>query len=99
MDHQPLHLDSEAEVFLFQLCVHGILVLPLHTLVLLSLTKIYGGWLVHVVLPLVVSEHHLTVKLQLQVKGEKSQIGSERVCECLRVGVGGCVRACSSTHT
>ena len=65
VDHQPLQLDSKAEVLLLQLCVHGVLVLPLDALVLLSLAEVDGRRVVHVVLPLVVSEHHLTVELQL----------------------------------
>lgn len=65
VDHQPLHLDAKAQVLLLQLRVHGVLVLPLHALVLLPVAKINGWRLVHVVLPLVVPEHHLTVQLQL----------------------------------
>lgn len=66
MDHQPLHLDPKAEVFLLQLGVHGVLVLPLHALVLLAVAEVDGRRLVHVVLPLVVPEHHLAVKLELR---------------------------------
>lgn len=66
VDHQPLHLDPKAEVFLLQLCVHGVLVLPLDALVLLSIAEVDGWRFVHVVLPLVVPEHHLAVELQLQ---------------------------------
>lgn len=65
VDHQPLQLDAKAEVLLLQLCVHGVLVLPLDALVLLALAEVDGRRVVHIVLPLVVSEHHLTVELQL----------------------------------
>lgn len=76
VDHQPLHLDPEAEVFLLQLCVHGVLVLPLHALVLLALAEVDGRRLVHVVLPLVVSEHHLAVELEL--RGDRGRSEEER---------------------
>lgn len=71
MDHQPLKLDPEAEVFLFQLGVHGVLVLPLNALVLFSVAKVNGRRFVHVVLPLVVPEHHLAMELELVGGGEK----------------------------
>lgn len=78
VDHQPLHLDPKAEVFLLQLGVHGVLVLPLHALVLLAVTKVDGRRLVHVVLPLVVSEHHLAVKLELRERKEKKNKKTRR---------------------
>lgn len=71
MNHQPLHLNPKAEVFLLQMFIHGVLALPLDTLVLLSFPKVDGGRLLHVVLPLVVPEHHLAVQLQLHNMHEK----------------------------
>ncbi len=71
VDHQPLKLDSKAEVFLLQLCIHGVLVLPLNALVLLSIAKVDGRRLIHVVLPLVVSEHHLAMELKLEGRERK----------------------------
>jgi len=65
VEHQPLHLDSKAEIFLLQLNIHGILALPLVALIFLAIAKVDGWRVVHVVLPLVVPEHHLAVHLQL----------------------------------
>lgn len=67
VNHHPLHLDAEAVVFLLHPSVGGVFLLSLFTFVLFSLNaEVYGRGLVHVVLALVVSEHHLTVHLQLE---------------------------------
>lgn len=70
VNHKPLHLYTKTQVLFLQLSIHGILVLPLHTLVLLSLTKVNERRLVHVILPLVVPKHHLAVQLQLEKQKE-----------------------------
>lgn len=67
VNHHPLHLDAEAVVLLLHPSVGGVFLLSLVTLVLISLnTEVCGRWLIHVVLALVVPEHHLTVHLQLE---------------------------------
>lgn len=71
VNHKPLHLYTKTQVFFLQLCIHGVLVLPLHALVLLSLTKFNGRWFIHVIFPLVVSKHHLAVQLKLEKENER----------------------------
>ena len=64
--HQPLHLDSIAVKLLFHMDKKRILVLPLGALAIITLaSKIHRWRFVHVSLPLVVTEHHLAVQLQL----------------------------------
>lgn len=67
VNHHPLHLDAEAVVLVLHLSIGGIFFLPLFALLLLSIdAEVYGWGFVHVVLALVVSEHNLTVHLQLE---------------------------------
>lgn len=66
VDHHPLHLYAIAIIFLLHLCVDRVFVFAFVALVLVTLnTKVNRWGLVHVVLTLVVAEHHLTVQLQL----------------------------------
>ena len=67
MDHHPLRFYSIAVEALFHLCKLRVLVLSLPALLFIS-TKVPRRRLVHIILPLVVSEHHLTVQLQLEQK-------------------------------
>lgn len=67
VNHHPLHLDAKAVVLLLHLSIGGIFFLPLVALLLLSIAaEVYRWGFIHVVLALVVSEHHLTVHLQLE---------------------------------
>lgn len=67
VNHHPLHLDPKAVVLLLHPSIGGVFLLPLVALLLLSIAaEVYGWGFVHVVLALVVSEHHLTVHLQLE---------------------------------
>lgn len=70
MDHQPLQLNSKATEFFFHADKEGIFVLSLRALVIVTLaSKVYRGRFVHVSFPLVVTEHHLAVQLQLRKSG------------------------------
>lgn len=73
--HQPLHLDSIAVKLLLHMDKKRILVLPLGALAIITLySKIHRWRFVHVSLPLVVTEHHLAVQLQLRTSGQRSRI-------------------------
>lgn len=74
VDHEPLHLDAVAQVLLLELSVHRVLLLPLRPLIILSFSEIDGRRLVHVVLPLVVSDLHLTVQFQLETNGTNGKL-------------------------
>lgn len=72
MDHQPLHLDTIATDLLLHAGNKRVLVLPFGALIIITLpSEIDGRWLVHVSLPLVVTEHHLAIQLQLRVNGKE----------------------------
>ena len=72
VDHHPLHLDAVTVVFLLHLSIDGVFDLTFVALLLFTLdTKVNGRGLVHVVLALVVAEHHLTVQLQLDGGGRR----------------------------
>lgn len=72
MDHQPLHLDTVAADLLLHAGNKRVLVLPLAAFIVITLpSEIDRWWLVHVGLPLVVTEHHLAVQLQLRVEGKE----------------------------
>lgn len=75
MDHHPLGLYPIAIEAFLHLCKFGVLVLPLPTLLLVT-TKVPRGWLIHVILSLIVPEHHLTVQLQLCRKSSVSPEGT-----------------------
>lgn len=70
VDHHPLGFDPIAIEAFLHLCKLGVLVLPLSALLFIT-TEVPGGRLIHVILPLIVPEHHLTVQLQLQERREK----------------------------
>lgn len=69
VNHHPLHLDTKAIILLLHLGIDGVFVLPLFTLIFIAFTsKVYGWGLVHVILALVISEHHLAMQFQLGKK-------------------------------
>lgn len=70
VDHHPLRLYPVAIEAFLHLCKFRVLVLPLSALLFIT-TEVPRGWLIHIILPLIVSEHHLTVQLQLQKRQEK----------------------------
>lgn len=72
VDHQPFHLDSIAVKLLLHVDKERILVLPLGAFVIITLpSKINRWWFIHVSLPLVVTEHHLTIQLQLRTSSRE----------------------------
>lgn len=72
MDHQPLHLDAVAADLLLHAGDERVLVLPFAAFIIVALPAEIDRWrLVHVGLPLVVTEHHLAVQLQLRVGGKE----------------------------
>lgn len=74
VDHQPLHLDSVTVKLLFHVDKERIFVLPLGALVIITFaSKVHRGRFVHVSLPLVVTEHHLAVQLQLE-KSDREEV-------------------------
>lgn len=69
VEHEPLHLDSVTVKLLLHVHEQRIFVLPLGALVIVTFaSKVHRRRLVHVCLPLVVTEHHLAVQLQLGPK-------------------------------
>ncbi len=74
VDHQPLHFDAIAVKLLLHVDKERILVLPLGAFDIVTITsEIHRGRFVHVSLPLVVTEHHLAVQLQLRTTTGKSE--------------------------
>lgn len=71
VDHHPLGFYPIAIEAFLHLCKFRILVLPFSALLFIT-TEVPRGWLIHIILPLIVSEHHLTVQLQLRAEREVS---------------------------
>lgn len=95
VDHQPFHLDAETIKLLLHVDKERILVLPLGAFVIVALpSKIHRWWLVHVSLPLVVPEHHLTIQLQLQANSRDAE---ERTAGFVRVSQRGTEKSTFST--
>lgn len=67
VDHHPLRFYPIAIEAFLHLCKLRVLVLSLSALLFVT-TEIPRRWLIHIVLALIVSEHHLTVQLQLQAE-------------------------------
>lgn len=67
VNHHPLHLDAKAVILLLHLGIDGVFVLPFFTLIFITFTsKVYGWGFIHIILALVISEHHLTMQFQLR---------------------------------
>lgn len=77
MDHQPLQLNSKAPELLFHSDKQRVFILPLSTLVFITLApKVYRRRFIHVSLPLVVTKHHLAVQLQLRKSNKEGGLNS-----------------------
>lgn len=81
VNHQPLHFDSITVKLLLHMDKERIFVLPLGAFVIITLaSKIHRRRFVHVSFPLVVTEHHLAVQLQLWRSGGEVEKGPEGLC-------------------
>lgn len=75
VDHHPLRLYPIAIESFLHLCKLRVFVLSFPALLFVP-TKVPRRRLIHIILPLIVSEHHLTVQLQLPAENKTNHQGA-----------------------